>query len=200
MVKRSFKKAAARKTAKKKPLSKKLAPKKKVTAKKKVVAKKKSSPRVTKKRLSAKAKAPKRNPAKRTQTKSKLSVEIRETAERVLRAAEVEGLMQRLPPPMQPIMKSLRRIMNEAAPNAVEFLEKNAAAYDANGVFARIEPHESRVLIKFMKGGLLPSADALESVEGDERTLALDDVTKIQQDVLKKLVREAVLHNLKSRA
>jgi hypothetical protein len=192
MVKSSFKKAEAHKTAKKKPLPKKLAPKKKV------LATKKASPRVTKKKLSAKV--PKRNPVKRAQTKSKLSVEIREMAERVLRVAEVDGLVQRLPPPMQPIMKSLRRIVNEAAPQAVEFLEKNAAAYDSNGVFARIEPHESRVLIRFMKGGLLPSGEALESVHGDERAISLDDVSKIHQDVLKKLVREAVLHNLKSRA
>jgi hypothetical protein len=176
---------------------------------------------VSSKKMSTKPKAKKVAASKSEKSKSKVKVKskasvlrraiakkksspvsqksIKATADRVLKTAEVEGLMMRLPPPVQPIMNSLRRIVSEAAPNAVEFLERNAAAYDSNGVFARIEPHESRVLIKFMKGAQLPSAKNLTKSEGEARTMELNDVAKIQHDVLKKLVREAVLHNLKSR-
>ncbi|HEY0880857.1 MAG TPA: hypothetical protein VGD87_04965, partial [Archangium sp.] len=59
----------------------------------------------------------------------------------------------------------------------------------------RIEPNEREVLVKFLKGGQLPSASELPG-EGDQRSLSLTDVNELKESVLRKLVREAVMLNL----
>jgi hypothetical protein len=179
--KKALKKKPVAKAAKaKKPAPKKLAAKAKKPAPKKVAAKaKKPAP---KKVVAAKKPAP----AKKV---------LAPAVNRALAQAEVEGLINRLPPPVQPVVKTLRKLVLEAAPEASELLEDGAPAYFANGVFARIEPNEREVLVKFLKGGQLPSASELPG-EGDQRSLSLTDVNELKESVLRKLVREAVMLNL----
>jgi hypothetical protein len=93
------------------------------------------------------------------------------------------------------VVKTLRRLVLAAAPEATEKLENGVPAYFVNGIFARIEPSEREVLIKFMRGGQLPSASEL-SGEGESRTLSLTSLAELRENVLRKLVREAVMLNL----
>ncbi|HEY0882006.1 MAG TPA: DUF1801 domain-containing protein [Archangium sp.] len=179
----------SKKALKKKPVAK--AAKAKRPAPKKVAAKaKKPAP----KKVAAKAKkpAPKKVAAKKPAPAKKV---LAPAVNRALAQAEVEGLINRLPPPVQPVVKTLRKLVLEAAPEASELLEDGAPAYFANGVFARIEPNEREVLVRFLKGGQLPSASELPG-EGDQRSLSLTDVNQLKESVLRKLVREAVMLNL----
>ena len=122
-----------------------------------------------------------------------------DAVDRALKAAEVEGYMARLPPPLQPMVQRLRAILLESAPEAIEFLEHETPSYFAGGVFARIEPTEREVLVRFLRGGSLPSSSELGG-SGEERTIALASLEEVRAEVLKKLVREAVSFNLSSGA
>lgn len=163
----------------------KKAPAKKVVAKKKPVAAKKASP--AKKVVAAKKPAAvKRVPAAKPP-------ELHPTVKSALEKADIEGLINRLPNPVQPIVKSLRALVLENAPEASEALEDGAPSYFANGLFARIVPEERAVLVKFLKAGQLPSSNELQ---GD--TFAITELDEMKQNVLRKLVREAVLVNLRT--
>lgn len=118
---------------------------------------------------------------------------------RNLEAAEVEGYMARLPPMLQPMVTRLRAIVLESAPEALEFLEHENPSYFARGVFARIEPTEREVLVRFLRGGSLPSSGELGGI-GEERVLKLSSLRELKTEVLQKLVREAVALNLASGA
>lgn len=199
-------KAPAKKKAKSSAAKKKVAPKK--------VAKAKPAPKKAAAAKKAPAKSAKRAAAKKTpavKVKKRLVQVKRKTIEvvsrppvpkaiveatnRALAQAEVEGLLRRLPPPVQPVVKTLRRLMLDAAPEATERLEDGAPAYFANGLFARIEPKEREVLVKFMHGGQLPSAAGLPG-DGDSRVVSLSSLEELKESVLRKLVREAVMLNL----
>ncbi|HEY1087058.1 MAG TPA: DUF1801 domain-containing protein [Archangium sp.] len=177
--KKALKKKPVAKAKSARPAPKKLASKAKKPAPKKVAAK-------------AKKPAPKKVAAKKPAPAKKV---LAPAVNRALAQAEVEGLINRLPPPVQPVVKTLRKLVLEAAPEASELLEDGAPAYFANGVFARIEPNEREVLVKFLKGGQLPSASELPG-DGDQRSLSLTDVNELKESVLRKLVREAVMLNL----
>ena len=177
----------AKKVAKKAPAKKVVAKKKPVAAKKKVAPpKKKAAPAKKVAAVVKKAAAP----AKKVQAKP---AALHPTVKTALDKADIEGLINRLPSPVQPIVKSLRALVLENAPEASEALDDGAPAYFANGLFARIVPEERSVLVKFLKAGLLPSAKELE---GD--SFQITDFDEVKQNVLRKLVREAVLVNLRT--
>jgi hypothetical protein len=167
--------------------AKKPAPKKKAAPAKK-------KPAAAKKKLVGTVKPimPKATPApKAPAVKKPLAPEV----DRALMQADVEGLISRLPPPVQPVVKTLRRLVLEAAPEASELLDDGSPAYFANGVFARIIPSERSVLVKFLRGGHLPSASELTG-DGETRTLSLSSLEELKETVLRKIVREAVMLNL----
>lgn len=115
--------------------------------------------------------------------------------DRALEAGEVKGFLARLPRPLQPMVTRLRAILLDSAPEALEFLEHERPSYFARGVFARIEPREREVLVRFLRGGSLPSSSELGGI-GDERILKLSSLDELRTDVLQRLVREAVAFNL----
>jgi len=204
-AKNKAKSAKSKKTApKKKPALKAKAARKPVKAKvakkpaaKKAVAKKIAKP-AAKKKVVARATAPtaprkilpKATPMARPEKKP-----LAPAVDRALAQADVEGLISRLPPPVQPVVKTLRRLVLEAAPEASERLDDGSPAYFANGVFARIVPSEREVLVKFLRGGALPSAGELPG-EGEARSISLTSLSEIKENVLRKLVREAVMLNM----
>ncbi|MBL8912113.1 MAG: DUF1801 domain-containing protein [Archangium sp.] len=180
---------------------------KKPAAKKKVVARaaaKKPKVKAKAKKAPAKAKAkaskpaPKAAKAKPT-TGPRLPRVLAPEVSNALAQAEVEGLISRLPPPVQPVVKMLRKVVLEVAPEASEQIENGAPAYFANGVFARIEPGEHDVLVRFLKGGKLPSASELPG-DGDARVITFQDADALKETVLRKVVREAVMLNLSDSA
>jgi hypothetical protein len=93
------------------------------------------------------------------------------------------------------MMTVLRRVMLESAPEAIELLERDNPAYDAHGVFARLEPGMNEVAVRFLRGAGLSSAASL-SADGEARLLRLTALEQIDLDLLQRLVREAVALNL----
>lgn len=172
MVKVKTTKAKAAKKAPKKPAPKKTSARKK-TASKKTAAR-------TKRKV----------PSRGSSSASKAA------GARVLDQARAQGLMARLSPPVQPMVARLRALFLESAPEAVELFEESSAAYFAEGVFARIEPQDRAVIVRFLRGHELPSSAEL-SGDGPARTLVVSSVDDLRTDVLRKLVREAVMINLK---
>ncbi len=164
--------------------AKKPAPKKKPTR----APAKKVAVKAAPKKVAAKKPAPKATPISPRKP-------LAPAVDRALMQADVEGLISRLPPPVQPVVKTLRRLVLEAAPEASELLDDGSPAYFANGVFARIVPSERVVLVKFLRGGHLPSANELTG-DGETRTLSLSSLEELKETVLRKLVREAVMLNL----
>ena len=172
-------KPAVKAKAAKKPAARKVVAKK-PAAKKKVVAK--AAPK--------NVKAPTRIIPKATPV-SPPRKPLPPAVDRALAQADVEGLISRLPPPVQPVVKTLRRLVLEAAPEASELLDDGSPAYFANGVFARIIPSEREVLVKFLRGDDLPSASELSN-----GSISLTSIEELKETVLRKLVREAVMLNL----
>ncbi len=171
--------------------AKKAAPRPKAAAKKALP--KKATKKVTPKKVTPKKAAPKRAAAA---PPKKPSGTVRSAAlDRALEAATARGVMARLAPPVQPLVNRLRQLMLESAPEAVEMLQQQNPAYYAQGVFARIEPKEREVMVRFLRGARLPSGAGL-SGEGENRELVVraDDV---KTSLLTKLVREAVSLNLR---
>jgi hypothetical protein len=134
-------------------------------------------------------------PANKRAPKAGLSGKNAAVFKRAAARAEVEGLLSRLPPPVAPIVKTLRQLVLEAAPEAVERIEDGVPSYFAGGMFARIEPHERDVLIKFIRGAELPSSAVLQT-DGQVGTATLSSIDAVRASVLRTLVREAVLLNL----
>lgn len=181
---KSKKVVAARRKVAAKPKKKVVA--KKVVGKKKPVAAKKVAPPKKKKAAPAPA------PAKKKPVAAKPAA-LHPTVKSALEKADIEGLINRLPNPVQHVVKSLRALVLENAPEASEALEDGAPSYFANGLFARIVPEERAVLVRFLKAGQLPSANELQ---GD--TFAITELDEMKQNVLRRLVREAVLENLRT--
>lgn len=197
--------AKARAKTKAKSGSKTRAKAKKPALKRKPAVKAKAAKKPAKK-LTAKA-APKKAPAKKAPAQ-KVPTRIIPKAtplsprkplapqvDAALQQATVEGLISRLPPPVQPVVKTLRRLVLEAAPEASELLDDGSPAYFANGVFARIIPSEREVLVKFLRGDDLPSKGELS-----DGAISLTTVEELKETVLRKLVREAVMLNLSTPA
>lgn len=152
------------------------------------------------KKTAARTKAPARKKVaarpKRKAASPRPSRASTSAGERVLDQARAKGLMARLSPPVQPMVARLRALFLESAPEAVELFEESSAAYFAEGVFARIEPHDRAVIVRFLRGHELPSSAEL-SGDGPARTLVVSSMDELRTDVLRKLVREAVMINLK---
>jgi hypothetical protein len=108
---------------------------------------------------------------------------------------EIEGYVRSLPPPIVPLVNKLRQVVRDAAPEARELLDPNGPAYDANGLFARIEASDREVLVMFLKGAHLDAPDGTLAGDGEIRSLAVSSVESLRESVLQGLVRQAVLLN-----
>ena len=104
---------------------------------------------------------------------------------------EVEGYVRSLPPPIVPLVNRLRRLVREAAPEAVELLDASGPAYDVNGLFARIET-DGGVRVRFMRGDRL---SAPEGTLSPDATVTVTTFDSLRESVLRSLVRQAVLLN-----
>jgi hypothetical protein len=107
---------------------------------------------------------------------------------------EIEGYVRSLPPPIVPLVNRLRRLVREAAPEAVELLDASGPAYAVNGLFARIETDGDAVRVRFMRG------EQLEAPEGtltEDATVPVTTFEELRENVLSSLVRQAVLLNVR---
>jgi hypothetical protein len=107
---------------------------------------------------------------------------------------EIEGYVRSLPPPIVPLVNRLRRLVREAAPEAVELLEATGPAYAVNGLFARIETDGGVVRVRFLRGEQL---DAPAGTLAEDASVAVTTFEELRENVLSSLVRQAVLLNVR---
>lgn len=157
----------------------------KVSKVKKPAPKKKVAPKPAKKAATKKA-APKKAPPKKTYPAVTLPV-----------LPEIEGYVRSLPPPVVPIVNKLRQVVRDAAPEARELLDPNGPAYDANGLFARIEASDRAVLVTFLRGAQLEAPEGTLAGDGDSRAITVGSLDDLKENVLQALVRQAVMLNVK---
>lgn len=163
-----------------------------MAAKKRVKAVRRAAPPATK-RVGRRTK-PNKAAAKVRSKKAAVKSAVKKPG---LKVPSVDGYVQRLPPPIMPIVRKLRELVRAAAPEATERLDPDGPSYDAHGVFARIEPKARSVLLTFLKGSSLDDPDQSLVGAGAVRALEIDSVTALRESVLQGLVRQAVLLNVR---
>lgn len=163
----------------------------KVSKVKKPAPKKKVAPKPAKKAAAPKKAAPKKPaPKKAAPKKTYPAVTLPELP-------EIEGYVRSLPPPVVPIVNRLRQVVRDAAPEARELLDPNGPAYDANGLFARIEASDRAVLVTFLRGAQLEAPEGTLAGDGDSRAITVGSLDDLKENVLQALVRQAVMLNVK---
>lgn len=178
------------KTPKAKSKIKKSAKVAKVSKAKKPAPKKKAVAKPAKKAAPKKAAPKKAAPAKKAAApKTYPPVKLPELP-------EIEGYVRSLPPPVVPIVNKLRQVVRDAAPEARELLDPNGPAYDANGLFARIEASDRAVLVTFLRGAQLEAPEGTLAGDGDSRAISVASLDDLKENVLQALVRQAVMLNV----
>ncbi|MBM4781086.1 MAG: DUF1801 domain-containing protein [Archangiaceae bacterium] len=152
---------------------------------KKPAPKKKAAPKPVKKAAAKKAAPAKKAAAPKTYPPVKLP-----------ELPEIEGYVRSLPPPVVPIVNKLRQVVRDAAPEARELLDPNGPAYDANGLFARIEASDREVLVTFLRGAQLEAPEGTLAGDGDSRAISVASLDDLKENVLQALVRQAVMLNV----
>lgn len=147
----------------------------------------------------AKKPAPKKKaaPQKRPVAKKKPAAAKKYPAVKLPDLPEIEGYVRSLPPPVVPIVNKLRQVVRDAAPEARELLDPNGPAYDANGLFARIEASDREVLVTFLRGAQLDAPAGTLAGDGDARAISVGSLDDLKEHVLQALVRQAVMLNVK---
>ncbi len=181
--KKVARKAPARAAAKK--VVKKVA--KKVVARK-VIAKKAVAKKVVAKKVVAKKVVAKKAVAKKV---------VAKPARTPVLVPSLEGYVSRLPPPVKVLVAGLRKLVKDVAPFTNEYVLDSATAFEANGVFARIQPTDRDVVVAFLRGGDLQAPEGvLEGENGPYRYLTIKTADELKADVLRSLVRQAVMINI----
>lgn len=180
-------KASPKKVARKAPAR---AAAKKVVKKvaKKVVAKKAVAKKVIAKKAVAKKVTAKKTVAKKV---------VAKPARTPVLVPSLEGYVSRLPPPVKVLVAGLRKLVKDVAPFTNEYVLDSATAFEANGVFARIQPTDRDVVVAFLRGGDLQAPEGvLEGENGPYRYLTIKTADELKADVLRSLVRQAVMINI----
>jgi hypothetical protein len=91
---------------------------------------------------------------------------------------------------------ALRRLIREAAPDAVESIKWAQPVYEDNGPFCYIKAFKSHVNFGFWRGVDIPDPQGLLQGSGDKmRHVRLTRVEDIQTDAFRDMVRSAVRLN-----
>lgn len=186
---------AARKSAKRGKTPKAKSKSKKPSKVAKVSKAKKPAPKKKVAAKPAKKAAPKKAPAaKKAEAPKKTYPPVK-----LPELPEIEGYVRSLPPPVVPIVNKLRQVVRDAAPEARELLDPNGPAYDANGLFARIEASDRAVLVTFLRGAQLDAPEGTLAGDGDSRAISVGSLDDLKEHVLQALVRQAVMLNVQDR-
>ncbi len=113
-----------------------------------------------------------------------------------LSGESVDSYVKLLPSPQQMIVNRLRALVANAAPEAMEALKWAQPVFEAEGPFAHIRAAGSHVNFGFWRGALLEAPEGVLEGEGDMmRHVRIVTWKDVKEDVLKALVRQAVLLN-----
>jgi hypothetical protein len=113
-----------------------------------------------------------------------------------LSGESVDSFVKTLPSPQQTIVNRLRALVAQAAPEAMEALKWSQPVFEADGPFAHIKPSSTQVHFGFLRGALLEAPDGTLHGDGDMmRYVTISSWKEVKEDLLKALVRQAVLLN-----
>lgn len=113
-----------------------------------------------------------------------------------LSGESVDSFVKTLPSPQQTIVNRLRSLVAAAAPEAMEALKFAQPVFEADGPFAHIKPSATQVHFGFLRGALLEAPDGVLSGDGEMmRYVSISAWREVKEDILKGLVRQAVLLN-----
>ncbi len=115
-----------------------------------------------------------------------------------LSGESVDVYVKMLPSPQQVIVNRLRALVASAAPEAMESLKWAQPVFEAEGPFAHIRAASGHVNFGFWRGALLEAPPGLLEGEGDMmRHVKIVTWKDVKEDILRALVRQAVLLNLR---
>lgn len=113
-----------------------------------------------------------------------------------LSGESVDSFVKTLPSPQQTVVNRLRALVAQAAPEAMEALRWQQPVFEADGPFAHIKPSATQVHFGFLRGALLEAPDGVLQGQGDlMRYVSITTWKEVKEDILKALVRQAVLLN-----
>ena len=108
----------------------------------------------------------------------------------------VETYIAALEPSMQEVVKAIRELVREAAPNAKESIKWAQPVYEHNGPFAYIKAFKGYVNFGFWRGVDIPDPESLLQGSGDRmRHLKIASTRDIRKPALQAMVRYAVRLN-----
>jgi len=113
-----------------------------------------------------------------------------------LSGESVDTYVRLLPSPQQTIVNRLRALVAQAAPEAMETLKWAQPVFEAEGPFAHIKAAGNHVNFGFWRGALIEAPDGVLEGDGDMmRHVKIVTWKDVKEDILKALVRQAVLLN-----
>jgi hypothetical protein len=121
----------------------------------------------------------------------------RERPSRARPAADtVEGALNRCTPAQRPILRSVRRLINEAVPQAEELLLYGTPTWFLEGRLCSLRARRGRVELDFARGAeLVDPTGLLRDGDDQARCVRLEHRRDVHPRALKALVRQAVRLN-----
>jgi hypothetical protein len=105
----------------------------------------------------------------------------------------VDDYVAAIPAPLGDVVARLRRVIREAAPEALETIKWGQPVYDAGGPFAALKAHARHVTLTFWRGAALPDEGRLLEGDGDRmRHARFSSVEGVREEAVRELVRAAV--------
>jgi hypothetical protein len=94
------------------------------------------------------------------------------------------------------VVEVLRALIRDAAPDAQESMTSAQPVYASNGPFAHLEVFAGHVELGFWRGAMLEAPAGVLQGEGEShRHLVLTSLDELRVDLVRALVRQAVLLN-----
>ncbi len=108
----------------------------------------------------------------------------------------VDDYVAKIEPPLRDVAAELRRVVREAAPDAVESVKWGQPVYDAGGPFAALKAHPRWITLTFWRGATLPDPDRVLEGEGDRmRHARFGSLADVRSEAISELVRAASAMN-----
>ena len=110
-----------------------------------------------------------------------------------MEANPVEAYIRKQPEDKQVILNSLRKLMQESAPELTESLKWGYPSYGDKTNICYLASQKNHVNLGFYNGSQLPDPDKLlEGTGAQMRHIKIKKVADIKPELLQKLIKEAV--------
>jgi len=105
----------------------------------------------------------------------------------------VDEYVAAIPAPLDAVAAELRRLVRDAAPDAVESVKWGQPVYDVGGPFAALKAFPRWITLTFWRGAMLKDPSRILAGDGDVMKHArFASLAVIEPEAVRALVREAV--------